>query len=60
MGEMDGALKAFRKAVNLKSDNSLGWNGLINYYEKLNNKDSKKDLLEAYLQIIKLERYVVS
>lgn len=58
-GQMEEALKSFRRAVNSKSDNVLGWNGLINYYEKVNNKDSKKDLLQAYLAILKLERYVL-
>lgn len=54
--QLDEALKAFRKAVNSKSDNALGWNGLINYYEKLNSKDTKKDLLQAYIAILKIER----
>lgn len=54
--QFDEALKAFRKAVNSKADNILGWNGLINYYEKLNNKDTKKDLLKAYIAILKIEK----
>lgn len=54
--QTDDALKAFRKAVSCKPDNALGWNGLINFYEKLSNKDHKKDLLQAYIEILKIER----
>lgn len=56
LGQIDEALKSFRRAVSSKSDNTLGWNGLINFYEKLNNRDSKKDLLQAYIAILKIER----
>lgn len=56
IGQMDEALKAFRKAVSSKSDNPLGWNGLINFYEKVSTKDTKKDLLQAYIGILKIER----
>lgn len=56
LGQMDEALKAFRKAVNSKSENPLGWNGLINFYEKLNTKDTKPDLLQAYIAILKIEK----
>lgn len=56
LGDKEEALKVFRKAVSSKPDNALGWNGLINYYEKLSNKDTKKDLLEAYIAILQIER----
>ncbi|CAH0550739.1 unnamed protein product [Brassicogethes aeneus] len=55
VGPKDQAPKAFKKAIQECSDNPLAWNGLINYYEKNTAENCKKDLLEAYLTMLKIE-----
>ncbi|KAG5897490.1 hypothetical protein JTB14_031114 [Gonioctena quinquepunctata] len=55
VGPSDQAVKAFRKAIELTPQNLLAWNGLIKYYEKLDDEDAKKNLIQPYLTALKLE-----
>jgi len=53
--EMGEAQKALRKATTLAPDLPLAWKGLASLYEKLNKESTRKDLLEVYKQLFRLE-----
>lgn len=55
VGPVDQAPKAFQKAINLNPSNSLAYQGLISYYEKLNKNDLKPELVKAYTSYLSLE-----
>ncbi|CAH1994676.1 unnamed protein product [Acanthoscelides obtectus] len=55
VGPEDQAPKAFKKAIELNSTNPLAYNGLISYYEKIDNEDAKKELVKLYTEILELE-----
>lgn len=55
VGPIDQAPNAFRKAIQSNSENILAWNGLCNYYEKVNTPKSKLELLEVYARLLNLE-----
>ncbi|KAK9891017.1 hypothetical protein WA026_013350 [Henosepilachna vigintioctopunctata] len=44
--------KAFRKAIEIDSDNLLAWNGLANYFEKFDTAEAKLELIKIYAFII--------
>lgn len=53
--QKDEAPKAFKKAIELKPDNSLAWTGLATYCEKFPSSDVNQDLLNSYERLIILE-----
>ncbi|KAJ8928551.1 hypothetical protein NQ314_018889 [Rhamnusium bicolor] len=55
IGPAEQAPKAFQKAIESNSTNPLAWTGLINYYEKIDTIDSKKELIKLYSTAIDLE-----
>lgn len=55
IGPIDQAPKAFQKAVHLNPTNCLAWNGLINYYEKIDCIEAKIELIRLYSSILFLE-----
>ncbi|KAL1501937.1 hypothetical protein ABEB36_007164 [Hypothenemus hampei] len=55
VGPTDKALKAFKKAVSLNSENPLVWQGLISYYEKFNQEVNKEELINSYASLLKIE-----
>lgn len=50
------APNAFKRAIQINSDNILAWNGLANYYEKQEDGESKKELINVYIKMLDLER----
>ncbi|XP_008195456.1 superkiller complex protein 3 [Tribolium castaneum] len=54
-GQNAKALKAFQEAIEANPSNPLAWNGLINYYEKIDTKETKLDLINAYISLIGIE-----
>lgn len=54
-GPTDQAPNAFRKAIHINPSNILAWNGLANYYEKIQNEDSRKELVQIYVSLLELE-----
>lgn len=58
VGPTDKAIKAFQKAEQLEPSNPLAWNGIISYYEKVNNEESRIELIQAYIKILEIERCV--
>ncbi|CAG9862355.1 unnamed protein product [Phyllotreta striolata] len=55
VGPVEQASKAFQKAIDLTPSNPLAWNGLVNYYEKLNTEESKDKLVELYISALEVE-----
>ncbi|KAJ8978706.1 hypothetical protein NQ317_015954 [Molorchus minor] len=55
VGPTDQAPKAFRKAIECNSENPLAWTGLINYYEKLDTDDARKELIKLYSKAVDIE-----
>lgn len=58
IGPKDQAPLAFKKAIALDATKILAWNGLLNYYEKVEMPQDRKELIEIYLTLIKLEECV--
>lgn len=54
-GPSDQAPKAFRKAIQSNPDNILAWNGLANYYEKIETPESKEELIDVYISLLQLK-----
>lgn len=56
---LDQALAAFKKATKLNPDNILAWNGLMNYYEKQENRKDQKendgDIVDVHIKVLQLE-----
>lgn len=57
-GPTNQAPNAFKRAIQINSDNILAWNGLANYYEKQEDDASKKELLNVYTKMLNLERFL--
>ncbi|CAH1156223.1 unnamed protein product [Phaedon cochleariae] len=55
VGPSEQAVKAFRKAIQHDESNPLAWNGVINYYEKFDDDESKKHLVQSYIGILNAE-----
>ncbi|XP_017785314.1 PREDICTED: tetratricopeptide repeat protein 37 [Nicrophorus vespilloides] len=55
VGPIEQAPNAFRKAIQQNATNILAWNGLLNFYEKVNNPQKNKDLIGIYCKLIELE-----
>ncbi|XP_050293501.1 tetratricopeptide repeat protein 37 isoform X2 [Anthonomus grandis grandis] len=55
IGPIEHTPKAFQKAIDLNQENPLAWQGLISYYEKVDNDELKGELVKAYLAYLKLE-----
>ncbi|XP_023026959.2 tetratricopeptide repeat protein 37 [Leptinotarsa decemlineata] len=56
VGPAEQAIKAFQKAIEMNPSNPLAWNGLIKYYEKLEDDEvAKKKLVQPYISAIRLE-----
>lgn len=53
--QLSKALKVFQDAIQLNPSNSLAWNGLVNYYEKIDTKETKLDLINAYISLLNIE-----
>lgn len=52
--DSDQAPLAYQKAIATKSDHSLAWQGLANYYERKADTISENKLLNIYSEILKL------
>ncbi|MFT7813636.1 tetratricopeptide repeat protein 37 isoform X1 [Arapaima gigas] len=50
----DQAQSAYRKAIELESEQPLAWQGLANLYEKNNQSDFKADLPQVYQKLVTL------
>ncbi|XP_056637029.1 tetratricopeptide repeat protein 37 [Diorhabda sublineata] len=55
IGPVDQACKAFQKAIDNNPTNPLAWNGLINYYEKLETDEAKNKLEDTYISALEFE-----
>ncbi|XP_076257912.1 tetratricopeptide repeat protein 37 isoform X2 [Rhynchophorus ferrugineus] len=55
VGPVDQAPKAFQKAVDLNPSNPLGFQGFINYYEKINTNETKPELIKSLLSYLEVE-----
>lgn len=53
IGPAEKAEKAFMRATELNPTNVLGWNGLVNYYDRLDKWDV--GLIDAYFKVIEIE-----
>ncbi|KAM4050000.1 superkiller complex protein 3 isoform 2-T3 [Anomaloglossus baeobatrachus] len=50
----DQAQAAYKKATEIEPEQLLAWQGLVNLYEKVNQKDFKDDLPNAYQKLLEL------
>ncbi|XP_030763307.1 tetratricopeptide repeat protein 37 [Sitophilus oryzae] len=55
VGPIEQTPKAFQKAINLAPTNPLAWQGLINYYEKIEQEDAKTELIKTILSYLDVE-----
>lgn len=55
LGPVQQASKAFQKAAELNPKNPLAWNGLINYYEKIQTEEANDKLVELYISALEVE-----
>ncbi|KAJ3638165.1 hypothetical protein MTP99_001570 [Tenebrio molitor] len=54
-GQLPKALSAFQDAIQANPSNCLAWNGLINYYEKVDTRETKRELINAYMSLLNIE-----
>jgi superkiller protein 3 len=54
-GQLPKALSAFQGAIQANPSNCLAWNGLINYYEKVDTRETKRELINAYMSLLNIE-----
>ncbi|RZC41781.1 tetratricopeptide repeat protein 37, partial [Asbolus verrucosus] len=54
-GQSEKALIAFQDAIRVDPLNSLAWNGLVNYYDKIDTKEAKIELIKAYISLLNIE-----
>ncbi|XP_073447000.1 superkiller complex protein 3 isoform X3 [Dendrobates tinctorius] len=50
----DQAQAAYKKAAEIEPEQLLAWQGLVNLYEKVNQKDFKDDLPNVYQKLLEL------
>ncbi|XP_073534422.1 superkiller complex protein 3 [Phyllobates terribilis] len=50
----DQAQAAYKKATEIEPEQLLAWQGLVNLYEKVNQKDFKDDLPNVYQKLLEL------
>ncbi|KAM3940662.1 superkiller complex protein 3 isoform 1-T2 [Leptodactylus fuscus] len=50
----DQAQAAYKKAAEIEPEQLLAWQGLVNLYEKINQKDFKEDLPNIYEKLLEL------
>ncbi|CAH1115105.1 unnamed protein product [Psylliodes chrysocephalus] len=55
LGPVQQASKAFQKAAELNPKNPLAWNGLVNYYEKIQTEEANDKLVELYISALEVE-----
>ncbi|XP_023312091.1 tetratricopeptide repeat protein 37-like, partial [Anoplophora glabripennis] len=55
LGPPEQAPKAFQRAIESNPSNPLAWNGLINYYEKIDSMKAKQELIKLYSSVLSLE-----
>lgn len=53
--KLEKAQAAFKAASKINPSNPLAWNGLINHFEKIDTPEAKKELINAYISLLKVE-----
>ncbi|XP_072930756.1 superkiller complex protein 3-like [Epargyreus clarus] len=54
LGTSEEALNMYKRAIDIKPDNPLAWQGLAKYYETKDDEQSKNQLFEIYRNILNL------